>query len=59
MLELILTIALIGFICWLIITYIPMPPPFSSVIMVIAAIFCILIAMRALGIGFHEPLPLR
>ncbi len=56
MIELILTIALVGLIVWLIVTYIPMPAPFKTVIMVVAAVFIILWLMSALGIG-DVPIP--
>lgn len=58
MIELILTLALVGFIVWLIITYIPMPQPFKTIIIVIVAVFLILYVMRVLGIG-DIPLPRR
>jgi hypothetical protein len=66
MLGLILTIAVVGFIVWAIITYIPMPQPFQGVIILVA----ILIIVFALfgggelgglsgcgtGLGFHRAL---
>jgi hypothetical protein len=36
LLSLLLTIAIFGFILWLIVTYIPMPPPFKQIIIVVA-----------------------
>ncbi len=51
MLWMFLQLALIGFIVWLIVTYIPMPAPMPTVITVIAVIFMILYVMRVLGIA--------
>lgn len=44
--TLILVIALVGFLVWLIITYIPMPEPFPKVIIVIVAVILILYVLR-------------
>lgn len=51
MLGLILTLALVGLIVWLIITYIPMPQPFKTIILIIVAICLILWLMNVFGIG--------
>jgi len=51
MLTLILTLALVGFVVYLITTYIPMAEPFKLVIYAIAAIACIFVVMRAFGIA--------
>ena len=56
MLSLILTLALIGFIAYLIVTYIPMADIIKKVILVIIAVCMILFIMRALGIG-DIPIP--
>lgn len=50
MIGLILTLALLGLIVYLVVTYIPMPAPFRQVIIVIAAIFLILYVMSVMGI---------
>lgn len=47
--HLILVIALVGLIVWLIVTYIPMPPIFKTVIYVICAIALILFLLRYVG----------
>jgi len=47
---LILTLAFVGLIVWLIVTYVPMAQPFKTVIMVIAAICVIFALMSAFGI---------
>lgn len=51
MLGLILTLALVGLIVYLIITYIPMPQPFKTIILVIVAICLIIWLMNVLGVG--------
>ena len=56
LIELIIVIALVGFVIYLITTYIPMPPVFKTVIYVIAAIVLLFLVMRALGIA---DIPLR
>ena len=50
MISLILTLALLGLIVYLVVTYIPMPAPFRQIIIVIAAVFLILYIMNVLGI---------
>lgn len=52
MLELLLTVAIIGFVVWLITTYVPMPAPFPTIIIVIAGIIVLVMALRAFGISF-------
>lgn len=56
MIGLILTLALVGMIVYLIVTYVPMPPIFKTVIYVIVAICLIVYLMGALGIS---DIPLR
>lgn len=56
MIGLILTLAVVGFIVWLIVTYIPMHAPVKTAIIVIAVILMILYVMRMLGI---VDIPLR
>jgi len=56
MIALILTLALVGFVVWLIITYIPMPDVFKKVIIVLVVVVMVLYCMRAFGIA---DLPLR
>jgi len=51
MILLILQLALVGFILWLILTYIPMPELFKNVIIVLVAIIMILYVMRVFGVG--------
>ena len=48
-LRLILTIALIGLIVWVILAFVPLPPPFGTVLIAVAVIACLIVAYRALG----------
>ncbi len=57
MIELIFGLAVFAFIVWLVITYIPMPPPFQQVIIVLAVICVILYLVRLFG--FDLPVPHR
>jgi hypothetical protein len=56
MIGLILTIALLGLVVWLITTYIPMPQPFKTIILVIAAVILLLYLVQVFGI-VDMPLP--
>lgn len=56
MIALLITLALVGLIVYLIVTYIPMPPPFKTIIYVVVAIFLIFYIMRVFGIA---DIPLR
>jgi hypothetical protein len=49
MLMLLLTLAVFGFVVWLIVTYIPMPAPVRNVIVVIAVIILLLWFIRYAG----------
>lgn len=58
MISLIITLAVVGLITWLIITYIPMPPVFKQVILVVVAICVIIFVLNAFGIiGRDIPVP--
>lgn len=56
MITLILTLAVVGFLVWLIVTYIPMPDLFKKVIIVIVVILVVLYLLRMFG--FHD-IPVR
>jgi len=56
MIQLILLLAVVGFIVYLIVTYIPMPPIFKTGILVLVAICIILYLLQVFGIG-DIPLP--
>lgn len=47
--EFLIYIAIIGVILWAIVTYIPMPPPFKAVIIVVGAIIALLLLLKAVG----------
>lgn len=47
--ELIFLIAIIGLLAWAITTYVPMPPPFKGIIIVVLVLFCLLLLYRAVG----------
>ena len=51
MIALILTLALVGFLVYLIVTYIPMPAPFKNVIIVIVVVLLVLYLLRVLGVA--------
>ena len=59
MLTLIITLALVGFILYLVETYIPMSPPFKLIIRVVVAIALIYWLLSGLGISGLPPLHLR
>ena len=47
------TVALIGFVVWLLVTYVPMPAPIRTALVVIVAIVLVLWALRL----FVGPIP--
>jgi hypothetical protein len=51
MITLILTLALLGFLVYVITTYVPMPDIFKKLIYVITAIVVVLYLLRAFGVG--------
>jgi hypothetical protein len=53
LLSILLGLAIVGLIVWLIITYIPMPAPFKTVILAIAAIVLIIWLLGWLPSGAH------
>lgn len=57
MIELLLVLALVGFLTYLIITYIPMPAPFQQGIVVVMIVVVVLYLIRVFG--FDIPLPHR
>lgn len=52
MITLVLSLALVGFVVWLIVTYIPMPDVFQKVIIVVVIILMVLYIMSVFG--FHD-----
>ena len=51
MIALLLTLAVVGFLAWLILTYIPMPEPFKKALIVIMVVVVVLYVLRVLGVG--------
>lgn len=47
LISLILLLAVVGFVVWLVITYIPMPEPMKKVIVVLVVIVLILYVLQA------------
>ncbi len=45
-----IVLAVVGIVCWVIVTYVPMPAPIHSIIIAIAAIACLLYALRSFGV---------
>ena len=50
LISLILMLALVGFLLWLLLTFVPMPDPFKKVIIVIVVIVLVLYLMQIFGI---------
>lgn len=50
LLALLIYLALIGFITWLIVTYIPLDPTIKKVITVAAIVGCIILCLYAFGL---------
>jgi hypothetical protein len=46
--NLLITIALIGLVAWLL-TLLPLPAPFGTIIIVVAVIACVVAVVRSLG----------
>jgi hypothetical protein len=56
LLMLILVVALVGFLVWVITTYIPMPPIFKTAIMIIVVVAMILFLIKRFGGGLPNVL---
>lgn len=57
MIEALIILVIVGVILWFVTTYVPMPPPFKSAILIIGAIFCVIYILQMLGItnfDFHR-----
>lgn len=57
MLELLVVLALIGFGVYMLVTYVPMAPPFKTAIIVIAVLVLVIYVVRLFGLDI--PLPRR
>lgn len=47
---LLITMAVVGLIAWLLTSFIPMPEQIKTIIMVVAAIFCLLLLLNFFGV---------
>lgn len=50
LIELVLVLAIVGFVVYLITTYVPMPPAFKTAIVVIVIVVLVLYLLRVLGV---------
>ena len=50
MITLVLTLALVGFLVWVVVTYVPMPDLFKKAIIVIVVILMVLYLVRLFGL---------
>ena len=50
MISLILTFALVGFLTWLLITYVPMPAQIKNLIVVVVVVLLIVYLLNVLGL---------
>ncbi len=51
MISLLIGIVVIGFVCWLLITLIPLPEPFPKVIVALACLMVLLMVLGYFGYG--------
>lgn len=54
--ELLLILVVVGFICWLVLTYVPMPSPFKEVFVFIVIMLLIVLILQSVGLihtGLH------
>jgi hypothetical protein len=54
MIELIVTVAIVGLIVWAIYALVPMPEPFKKIILVIAVVCVALYVLQAFGLWHHS-----
>lgn len=59
MLTVLLVIVVVGVLCWLAVKYIPMQPPFPSILVGVAVVFIVLYLLQAFGILHlaNQPVP--
>jgi len=50
LLTLIVTLVVIGFVLWVLVTYVPMPPLYKQVLIVIVVLLIVLWLVRATGL---------
>lgn len=51
MIELLVTLAIVGLIAWALVQLVPMPSQVRTVIVVVAVLICLLIVLRAFGVA--------
>lgn len=56
LLTLIVTLAVIGFACWIVVTYVPMPEPIKRALVVIVVLVVLIWLVRALALGTVIPI---
>jgi len=52
--HLVIILAVLGFALWLLLTYVPMPAPFKTVIIAIVALALIIAVLDFAGIGSYR-----
>ena len=59
MIELLIVIIVVGMLVWLAVTYLPLPAPFKTILMVVAVVCVVVYILRAFGIfhGVDLPVP--
>lgn len=55
LLGLLLELALIGVVTWALTTYIAMPPPFKTLITIVAVLVAVLLVCAAFGVHLPNP----
>lgn len=56
LIALVLVLALIGFVIWILTTYIPMPPPIKTAIIVVTAIVMVIWLLGRIGLAIPNVL---
>lgn len=47
---LLVTLAVLGLVCWVLVTLVPMPHPFATIIIAVAVIIALVLVLRWAGI---------
>lgn len=53
LIQLILILAIVGFLCWLVVTYIPMPPQIRQLIVIAVVVIIVLYLVTLLFPGLN------
>lgn len=59
MIQALVVLVVVGFVLWLILTYVPMPEPFKKVIVAVVVLFLALWLLSAFGVIGKMPVSLR